>query len=295
MRLLKFEHSMPCFSSIQYVSQKALDIWTPKIDMARKAYNRINTEMVLSGKQRSMAIYVTEQRLSDAVNYYKSIGMSILPVRQYESIVNSGDLMGSLSLPPDGTLYKKWLCVITKNEEDAHTWKDAYEQNDLTTIGMLLGHPPCCNDFFTTNWRLGFIDPTWQQSENSDSLMQKVVREQFMRLRKSTPWESSSMLRHIGIGIIQHVPCSHDCALTSEIAKQRIEISNKLKLDGMQELVQLLQLPIEWNASHGMAYITTPIFRIETNSVTCDSPYVVQKEGTFMPEESARGLQFPFL
>lgn len=289
MRLLSFQ--LPPSARIQFVSQKALDVWEPKINKASSCFSGLELLTVQHGIRACTTAHISNADLPYAIQRYAEKGLIYVPIRAVG--VYSGF---AHTHPPvlEGQPWN-WFGVVAKKPEDAHAWRTAHEKGDHETMGTLLGYPKCCRDFFNNVWGAGYIDPIWQQAENCDSNLKKNQRSQFIRLNNNTPWESSSMLRYIGTRITPHIPCSHDCKSTLDFARQWIELGEKLQVDGLEELKEILQLPIEWNASHGIAYITTPVFKIETNSVPCDSPYIVQREGTFFPKESAKGLTFPFL
>jgi hypothetical protein len=79
------------------------------------------------------------------------------------------------------------------------------------------------------------------------------------------------------------------------MAQDWVQLGLDLKLEGMDELLELLNLPVEWNCLKGIAYISTPLFKIETNSMTCYPTYIVQKEGSLRPKGTPNGLKFPFI
>lgn len=290
MKLLPF--TMPSSCRIQFVSQQAKEVWESKLALANECYKKLEWMTVKNGLRKCATALIKDDSIPASSRWYASHGLILLPVFATKQTKNGHT---HKAIPPKPGEKANWFCVVSRSIEDAYTWLEADKINDHETKGILLGYPKCCRDFFTETWNNGYIDPTWQQAENSSPEIIKNTRNQFIRLSKNAPWEISTMLRYIGIRAVSHIPCSHDCNNSLNIAKDWIQLGEELKLEGLDELKELLQTSVEWNASHGIAYITTPIFKIEVDSVTCPSPYIVQKEGTFVPDEKARGLKFPFL
>lgn len=291
MKLLNF--TLPASTNIQYVSEKARDVWKPKIQNVSQVFSRLEIESVRHGLRRTANLNsIPHDRLMRYQQHYESMGLVFLPVNSYKA---SESGFSHFSAPTPDSEHTHWLAVVARHSKDAEDWKEARLANDDQACGELFGYPECCIDFFKTAWSQGYFDPIWQQSVNANASLRKVTRDQFLRLRKETPWETSGMLRYMGIRVNTHIACCPDCQQSVEIAREWLELGRELEIDAIDDLENLLKMPVEWNVSHGIAYVTTPIFRIEASSVPSESPYIVQREGNFMPEESARGLKFPFL
>lgn len=289
MKILDF--NLPPFARTVFVSKEAKDIWSPKIELAAKAYRQLEIMSVVHGFRQCTTAHVNPNNIITQLNYFASMGLVYLPIRKVGAYTGFSHYH-----PPVKEGEQTYLFgVLARNIQDANTWKNANLNRDHQTMGELLGYPQCCREFFSNTWVQGYHDPIFQQAENCKSENIKNKKDDFIRLKSALSWESSSMLRYIGVRITPHIPCSHDCGATKKIAQSWIELGEQLNIEGLDELKNLLKMPTQWDANHGIANITTPVFKIETNSVTCEKKYTVQREGTFFPLESAKGLTFPFL
>jgi hypothetical protein len=297
MELLPFR--MPPYARTVWASKDIKDVWKPKLNQAARAYSSLERLTVIHGLRRATTLHVTEQDMMHQMQRLAQEGLSYVPMLQV------GAYSGFAHTHPPVIPGKPWTYygAIAKHAEDAHAFAAASahteetqgNQIDHEAIGKLLGYPDCCRNFFNNVWGAGYIDPIWQQAENCkpENLLKR--EEHLIQIGNTIPPETSVMLRYIGIRVLPHIPCSHDCQHSLQMAKDWVQLGRDVKLDGLEELMEFLNLPVEWDCMKGIAYVSTPIFKIETNSMTCYPKYVVQKEGTLRPKESPGGLKFPHI
>jgi hypothetical protein len=297
MKLLDF--SMPPFARTVWASQEIEKEWRPKLALASQAYERLEYETVVHGLRACTTAHCTPDDMVRRIQFYAKKGLMYHPLQQV------GAYTGFAHTHPPVIPGKPWTWfgVVAKDPLDAYTFAEASaltedsagKEIDHSTIGTLLGYPECCRKFFTDVWAAGYVDPVWQQAENCEGEYVVKKEEHLIQLSKETPWETSPLLRYIGVRIMPHIPCSHDCKPSLVIARSWLDLGRELAIPGMEELEQFLRMPVEWDCLKGIAYVSTPIFKIETNSMTCYPRHVVQKEGTFRPKSGAKGLKFPFI
>lgn len=296
MQLLNF--SMPPFARIVYASKDIKEKWEPRVNKAAQAYSNLERETVVHGLRSCHTEHIQQQHMMPHLQALAKKGLTFVPIQAV------GSYSGFSHYHPPVIEGKPWAWygAVGNTPESAWEFADAssatYESTgksiDHRRIGNLLGYPTCCQDFFDKEWRAGFIDPVWQEAENCKPENVKKRSEHHIRLKSTIPYETSVMLRYIGVRILPHIPCSHDCQHSVKMAKDWVQLGRDLKLEGLDYLLEILQFPIEWDCLKGMAYVSTPIFKVETNSMTCYPKHVVQKEGTVYPEEAPKGLKFPW-
>jgi hypothetical protein len=69
------------------------------------------------------------------------------------------------------------------------------------------------------------------------------------------------------------------------------ELGNDCEID---KIIEMLSWPVEWTSLHGIATITTPVFKIITASDALSSKASVRLDGIGYPAEAGSGLMFPF-
>jgi hypothetical protein len=288
VKLLDFE--MPQFTRIQFVSKEAKEYWESRINKARMAKRELEYLSILHDLRDCATIHVPATDLEAKMYEYAKNGMILFPVVK----VNSSMGVSHKHFIAENGQPFSWFCVLTKSMEKALEFTEAYRNEDHVKMGDLLGYPSCCSIAFSDRVSKGYFDPMFQVAESTKKDFVKNQKETFIRLNSKTPWEINPFLRYIGIKLIPHIPCSFSCEHSLKMAKQWLDLGETHKVGGLEELKEILQFSIEWDALKGIAYISTPIFKIEKNSVTCYPKYVVQKEGTLFPKYAAKGLKFPF-
>lgn len=89
-------------------------------------------------------------------------------------------------------------------------------------------------------------------------------------------WQSVSVspytqvaLRYIGLWWSPAFPCDHLCERHVAFGKTFAELGYKIDSEAAQWLDVLMHMSFRWSALKGVAEITTPIFKVITNSIPC--------------------------
>ena len=109
---------------------------------------------------------------------------------------------------------------ISRNEEKA--WLAAYYelmQNDKD-LGLVLGYPSCCVNFFTTNF----------SSKNPNP-----------EHHPTNPWTNISKRKQDCV-LLSHFPCSSSCEDSIMIAQKNLEVIQKVDIDRAKELISNLHV-----------------------------------------------------
>jgi hypothetical protein len=294
VELLEFR--LPPYARTQYASLPLKEEWQPIVMDAMKASIRLERETVMHGLRACYTDNIRAEKMADFSAEIAEYGLMFFPIRKIVSFQGFGH---SHEDPKPGDPFL-WHGVITRDLATAQAFAEAYKgkhtdgEQDHDKMGELLGYPKCCRDFFHKNWTAGYVDPIWQQAEATSGDMIKKKSKYSIRLADTVPWQLNNLLRYVGVRAVPHIPCSHDCEHSFKMANDWIELGRKLNIAGLDGLTQLLQMPVEWNALKGIAFISTPVMKIETTSVPCYPKYVVQREGSFVPSNSPSGLTFPW-
>jgi hypothetical protein len=288
MKLLDF--TLPPSARTIFVSRPVKEKYEPMIAKASTAFYDLEVATVKHGLRACTTRHIHPDNLEAVQKAFEEQGLIFLPFKKVGSYAGFAHYH-----PPviEGEEWG-WYGAVARNKEDAERF--AYystEELNHVELGRLLGYPECCLKFFKEVWLSGYIDPVWQQAERTESNV-RAKHEHIIVMNQDSPYESNAMMRYIGIRAVPHIACSFDCKHTEKMGKDWIALGERLGMEGMEELKYFLQMPVEWDASKGIAYVTTPIFKIETNSVPCYPKYVVRKEGTIFPPETPNGRKFPF-
>lgn len=290
MRLIP-NFDMPPSCRTIWTSPEAQQIWEPRVALASRAYWKLERETVKAGIRRCTTTHVNPDRMADEMRDLAKDGLTFLPRLK----VGSYNGFAHRHPPVEPGKPWNWYGPIGSSVESARAFVEAEEQSDHRAIGDLLGYPKCCQEFFSTVWMAGYVDPVWQAAERTDADYFKMRTGNVAELSGPGMHMTWSGSRYNGLRLAAHIPCSYSCESTRRMSSLWIQLGRDLGVPGIEELIDLLNMPTEWNALHGIAWVTTPIYRVVTNTVACTEKFVVRKHGEFIPKEAARGLTFPFL
>ena len=139
---------------------------------------------------------------------------------------------------------------------------EAHLNNNHAVMGRLLGYPKCCVDFFVENWGKRF-DFGMRQLGNSKQIFPVA----------------NTLLRHTGIRLVPHLPCSFECNETFNFHHRLLERTQFTDSDNqtIQWTRELLDLDFKWSVNHGVAEIENSIFRICHDTDWTDKTYSFTK------------------
>lgn len=304
MRLIE-DFKTPSITRIQYANLRSQEVWGEKIRRAGAVYPSLEFLTVKHGIRKCMIHHnVNPYELEYQMRELSRQGLVLVPLEK-EGFGN-GSGFGHVSHGYNGDGNYVYRSVIARNIQDASEFAQAHVERDDVKIGELLGFPRCCSEFFDNVWKQGYFDPIWQQAENTrkpeivknrrgfedgpESTEKKIIR-----LRATEEgWKALAVFRYIGVRLISHFACSFECEHSVKVANDWIQLGRDLNIEGLDEALEILQLPFEWDCSKGFAVVNTPVFKIVTNSMPAEVNHIIQQESDFYPEEAPTGLQFPW-
>lgn len=302
MKLLDIK--IPTQTSTQFANLNSKNIWQSKISNASKVYPSLEFNTVKYEVRPAMIAHGVDPRAleSFARNLAKD-GLFILPLEKESVEAGSGFSHKSGNYVSGPFTYR---AVIAKKLEDAKTFADAHNERNDIKIGELLGFPKESSIFFDKAWKDGYFDPIWQQAENTintEAFKNKKdfssstgeVEKKLIRIKEyKDAYKTLSVFRYIGVRLISHFPMSFADDSSIQVANNWLQLAYDLNLPGVDDALEILNLPFEWDCSKGVAIVNTPVFKIVTASMPCYPNHVIQKESSFYPEEAPGGIQFPW-
>jgi len=280
MELLK-DLSIPAFSRIVWTSESARLKYEKLIQKSSSLIQELEVLSVAAGHRKCAWQNVDEDIFNFRAIELLSMGLAVLPVKK----VGKTDGFAHYHLPPSKDGKNNVCFIVAQKYTDALDFRRGFEEGDHEKQGYYLGFPECCRKFFSEHWKAGYIDPIWQAAENSEIIEKESRRRKIKKHPLSNP-----MLRYVGIRVCFHIPCSFHCEETIRLSRERLLLTE----NSLDEFVRLLDMPMSWDVIAGTAVIRTPIFYVVTSSVTSIQRYIVEAEGDFRPDESTRGIGFPF-
>lgn len=283
------DFKMPPFLRIQWVSKQVEEKYSPMLSKASNVFRFLEKESVVRGLRDVTTDSIDPISYKEHLKFLADKGLYFIPIKKV------ANYSGFASYHPEPQPGKPWhyYGVVCKDPKKGYEFIEATENGDHVKIGRLLGYPECCLDAFHNNFILnGYSDSIWQQGLKTSNA--KIDLENRVIKIKDIAWESNNILKAYSANIIFHTKCSLDCKHTEKIAKEWISIAEDMNIDGLKEMELFSRLPFEWDALKGIAVIRTPLFKIETNSVSCLQRYRVQVGGSYFPDDSGKSNEFPW-
>ncbi len=216
--------------------------WEPIIAAARQTWNELETLSVAEGVRPGALLQLSPDELVQATAESVRQGFTIVPLtfdgRQYRAVLARTDTDYLYGGPQD--------------------WVEAWSGCDDERIGELLGFPECCRKHFVQTWARGTSDTVTTIASSTCIDGPEGQREE---LNVDGPPEANLLLRHLGVRLVPHLPCSPTCEETVDLARETVAAGIAAGIDPTP-LYRVLDLPVTYNALHGVAVIETPHFRL---------------------------------
>jgi Methyltransferase domain len=285
MRRLDF--TLPDFTRIMWVSDRARKTWQPILDLIIKAWLEIEWLSVVEGVRACCLIAVTPEQFVHKGGQWAEHGLNNLPLAVQGSSNYTYSATSTPVKPGKPIIFR----IVVGKPHHVIEFKRAWDAGDDMSIGRLLGYPDCCMDFYRENWiQHGLVDTTWPMATKDLTLSGEQTA-----VEGSGPPEANILWRWMGARAVPHLPCSLSCDATVEFGRKMIQVGRKAGYAmEMDRLMEILSWPVEWSALHGIAVIKTPVLKVSTRTDATPCEYVVRREGTVYPSEGASGLNFPY-
>lgn len=270
----RLDFVLPDFTRLSWVSDRAREIWEPRLRRITKAWFEIEWLTVLTGLRRCGVTVATPDELVVRGAEWVKRGLSALPL-EIESLADRSSVFR----------------IVVGKSADLADFTAAWDEGDHHRIGRLLGHPPCCVDFcHVVTVRERLMDTTWLMARQTTASVEKT-----RIIEVIGPPETNILWRWMGARLVPHLPCRFDCRETIALGRQFAEVGRTAGYDReMSWLLEILSWPVEWSALHGIAEIKTPVLRVSTRTDATASKYVVRRPGNAYPIEGAHALPFPY-
>jgi hypothetical protein len=121
-----------------------------------------------------------------------------------------------IKVPIDSEQKGYFFIYVSKNKETAEKAKELEKNNKHKELGVLLGYPECCSEFFEENYK------EESEKENDFTLASLKNSDGFQ-----FPFYANIASRHFDLALLNHFPCNYNCKHSIELAKKHLEIIEK--------------------------------------------------------------------
>ena len=259
------------FLNIIWVSEKARKVWSSIIADISQMVQELEIESVAEDQRPCAWRTISEESLPDFSERCLDKCLIVHPVKyvgRWEGFIHH-------TPPVEKGKPKNIYCIISKSQIYIKNYLEAFNKGDNERQGEMLGFPNCCIDSFKSNWEKGYFDYI-----------------PFIKNRDKVTPLSNPILRYIGVRVGFHIPCSFNCEESIRRGQERLDLAKDYNI--VKLLIGLLSMPVSWNCYHGIAEVRTPIFYIITSSLPTVKKITINLKGSFIPEESKKGIVYPF-
>ncbi len=277
---------LPDFTRLMWVSDRAREVWAPRLQRITRAWLEIEWRAVVAGvRPCAVTVVAADGLVSDAARWVDH-GLAALPLEMQ----GTGTTYANTAVALEAGRPFAFRTVVGRLD-DLQAFRAAWKANDEPALGRLLGYPSCCTAFFRRVWvEEAMVDTTWPMALAS-------ARESngIRAVTVSGSPEANILWRWMGVRAVPHLPCRVDCQATVELARRFLDVGRDAGYrEEMEWLLEILAWPVEWSALHGIAEVRTPILKVSTRTDATPTTYVVRRSADTYPDEGARGLAFPY-
>ncbi len=154
------------------------------------------------------------------------------------------------------------VLYVSKDAQSAKEAKQAESEQNHKRLGLLLGYPCCCVEFFQEHA---------EKEEESDFDLTVNVAAASVGVKH--PWHTNTCLRGFDVNLLSHFPCSFQCEQSKEIAEKNLAIIKKHESDLAQYFVHALQCALIY--ARGVGVYSFKRAAMDRNIMVYDSRHLV--------------------
>ena len=233
---------------------------------------------VVAGDKPCSRILLHEDELEKVIVFLKEFGLYIqvsdfkVAKRNTQSEFYS-DL--SIKLPNDANEKGYLFVYLSKDKRIAIDAKLAEQFQDHKKLGMLLGYPKCCREFFDKNFGDKDADLTLKTLENSQGF--------------AFPFYTNIGARHFDMSLLGHFPHSFDCEPSIDIARNNLKTLKENFPALADFLVRNLSAAVVYTSNDGIFLLTG--HRLEADELNYSEVFTTTKSKLYYIPSSNNKLK----
>ena len=196
---------------------------------------------VLEGAKPCARILVFEDELKNVVEFLDNnkLKYSISDFKVLKQNIQS-DFYSDKSFKIDKNDSRKghFFIYVSKNKESIEKAKTAEANDDHLELGLILGYPKCCCDFFQKNFDEKNTDLTLKSLKNSNGF--------------EFSFYNNIAARHFDVSLLSHFPHSFHCKPSMQIAKNNLAIIRKYSKQLSEMFSNILKSAVIYTMDEGI-------------------------------------------
>src|SRR5262249_30641912 len=144
----KLNFTLPDFTRIMWVNDRARETWEPRLSRIRQAWLEIEWLAVAEGVRRCCITFASPEDFLVKGPKWADLGLNALPV-EIQGLRNYTYQSRSTTYEPGKPFVFRF---VLGKPPDVVAFKAAYNASDEQTIAEFLGYPRCCYEFYRRVW-----------------------------------------------------------------------------------------------------------------------------------------------
>lgn len=145
-----------------------------------------------------------------------------------------------------------YFAYISKTQSKAEKAKYLEASQKDRELGLLLGYPECCVDFFIKNAE--------ERKQKSFDFIPSILKNSY---GFKFPWQNNIAVRYFDLALINHFPHSFECENSKKLADKYLEVIKKHDKRLGEDIPELLKCAVIYTENKGIFAITN--FKIQGN------------------------------
>jgi hypothetical protein len=275
---------LPPFVRITWASRGAEERWAPRFRSIAATSREVGIQAVVHGHS---PCYLCRAVPCEVIQLRRRLS-------QYDvDVVVIGEHWPEILEPvrPSMPVAPLLLTIAIGRTQGVDCARYAWERRLFQEMLVGIGWPHCCSQAMCERQTpQPWMDLTWHVA--AKSLSGESVGH---TLEVPEAWGWHTLLRPLGLHVIDHIPCSSQCHQSFRLHETRIDIMKKHGFDSEADwLLEILAWPVEWSSLHGIAELRTPLCKVSTRTDSLATKRTVRVLSERYPDDAPFGVGFPF-
>jgi hypothetical protein len=173
---------------------------------------------ILEDVKPTARIMVNEDEKDKIFNFFKEKKLNYV-ISDFKVVKQDKDKAYSdkgVKVPVDSSEKGYFFVYVSKDIKKAKAAKKSENENKHKKLGILLGYPECCAEFFEKH----FEEESKKQNDYTLATLKNSEGFQF-------PYLTNIASRHFDLTLLNHFPCNFNCKHSIELAKKNLEVIKK--------------------------------------------------------------------
>ncbi len=204
--------------------------------------------LVKAGIKPALRMSISTRERASVEKYLKATGLkfaySKFKIIEIPDVGKGGFSNKGLRIDFEDKREGNFFIYISKDESLLRKSKTSEQINDNIALGVSLGYPLCCVDFFNNN-------STVQSSKQNDYVLPALNATKGIEF----PYENNICARYFDYSLINHFPCTLDCKESEELGKKYEKVLGELRPKYINQLREMLKSVVIYTEYDGVFLI----------------------------------------